>query len=110
MSTSIPTTNAQLYELSQNEKALIQMLFSISMQPKVKDFWKNNSIRVQTMLRKKNEILQEFFVIENETVKMIKETVDGKEKDTPVFNEGKTMEGYEKAMKELMETENTMMI
>lgn len=56
---------------------------------KVKEFWKNNSVRINSMIKKLSDINPAFFEFEGENIKR-------DEKQEAIFIEGKTQSEYEK--------------
>lgn len=97
---NVSITNARLYELHVNRKALLDQLMEIQYLPKVKQFYNDNGIRIDTIIKKKNQILSDFFVMEGGNVKFS----EG-EKPEPILKEGKTKDDYDKTVKEFMDGE-----
>ena len=66
---------------------------------KLKEFYRNNGIRINAVIEKVNALHEKYFIFEGKEVKF---EGDGKERK-PVMKEGMVMVDYEKEFKELME-------
>lgn len=102
-------TNAQLYQLFQEWGQLNRGLIGIMFASKLREFYKNNHLRYQTLLEDLSRLEQGFFEQqEDEKATFGKRTVfreqevDGKKMMLPVLLEGMKLEEYEKAKRELL--------
>lgn len=92
-------TNRNLYGYHQQIEGLNGSIFELFMRGKIADFKKNNGIRINTLLEKMKAIQAEYFIIENDEVKF--EMIEGKKKF--ILLEGKTQDGFDEAVNELMD-------
>jgi len=72
---------------------------------RIRDFYKNNRVKLQSIIDKLHHLQEEFFVIENDKVKMtpLEVTDNVRKEPEPVMLEGKTFKEYEVKYNELME-------
>ncbi len=89
----------QLHEAKENEDVVYFLLGS-----RIKDFYKNNGIKINVILDKIMKIQEMYFVMENDKVKMEKRKLSehAPETDEPVMQIGKVYEDYLTAYNELM--------
>lgn len=99
-------TTRQLFAWHQEIQSMNGSIHHIFNRSKIKEFYNDNGIRIDTMFKKLKEIQTEYFVIENEQIKKEGEGKDAK----PVVQEGKTREEFDKKFNELMDSEITVKI
>ena len=58
-------TYEQLFHLHTNRQALTEYL----MQPKIRQFYNDNGIRIDTMIDKRNKLMKDFFVMDGDKVR-----------------------------------------
>lgn len=100
-----PVTNARLLQLANDDEALMEMFMRMKFMTQKSEWVKNNGIRIETLNKKKNEMLKKYFVIDGDKVKH----TEG-EKPEPVYLEGMNKEDYEKEWTEFAQKENSMKI
>lgn len=105
MPQTIPITNEQLLEVSSNDEALLRLMLKLWFEPKKRDFFKNNGIRVDSVHKKNNDLLNKYFELENGRVKLS----DGEKKE-PVLLEGMTKEAYLEEYKAFAIAENSIKV
>lgn len=91
----------EIMSWSQNGSVLMHFL-----QPKIKQFYNDNGIRLQTAYGKINSLIEEHFELdENKKIKTIEVEKDGNKSQQRVLKEGKSNEEYDKLYMELMDSE-----
>lgn len=103
---NIPVNNQTLYALTKDDNALRDMYLNLWFSPKRAEFYKNNGIRIDTLYKKRNEIVKKYFVIENGDVVSEGEGENAK----PKLREGMKQEDYDAELKTWEEAENTIKI
>ena len=99
-------TNRQLWQYHQDIQTMNPTVIML-MKNRIKEFYKNNGIRIKTITEKIFKLQAEYFEIDED--KRIK-TVEVEGTKTPVLIHGKTVEIYNEAMKNLMEQENLIIV
>jgi len=102
-------TNAQLYQLFVEWGQLNRGLLGALLASKLREFYKNNHLRYQSILEGLSRIEHKYFEQkEDENATFGKRTlfreeeVNGKKAMVPVLLEGMTLEGYEKEKQEFL--------
>ena len=91
-------TNRQLLSMHREIGQLQSSIVGIFLKNKIKQFYADNGIRIESLQEKISKLQQEYFVIENEKIK-----TDGEGKDsTPVMNEGKDKKEFDEKFNKLM--------
>jgi hypothetical protein len=87
-------TNNQLYSYHKELESWKGSVLELFNRVKIKEFYRYNAFRIETLERKLNDMQRKYFVIENEETKY--------EGDKPVMLEGLTLEDYTSELNELM--------
>jgi len=96
--------NMQLYKYHLEITAMKGTVNELFNRSKISEFYKGNSLRINSLLRALNDIRIKYFELdENGQTK-----VD--DKGQPVFKEGMLKEDYEKAHTELMRTQTILVL
>ena len=95
-------TNQTLYQYHLEAQQISKSFQGFLLSSRVRDFYKHNKIRLESLFEKMNGLQQMYFVQEGGKTK---ETKDEKGVLMPVMLEGKTFEQFQAALKELMDVE-----
>lgn len=88
-------TNANLHQFHNEIQSWNGSVLSEFNRQKIKDFYKHNGAKIDTLTKKMQDLTREYFEVENDSVKL-------NEEKKPVLLEDKTMEGYTREFTELM--------
>lgn len=92
-------TNQTLLNIHRETQQLQTTLTGLFLKSKIKQFYTDNSIRIETILGKMQKLQSEFFVIENEKIK-----TEGEDAQ-PVLKEGKDKKEFDDKFDALMKEE-----
>lgn len=108
--TTMNFQNKNLYKFHLELEELKTSVFNFLFKSKIVDFYKNNGLRINTLMEKINEIQKEYFEFEAEGTPLarIKMNIQENSEPLPVLKEGKTMDMYNAAFDELMNRETTI--
>jgi len=98
--------NKDLYRFHLELEDLKNSVYYHLMRGRISDFYKNNGLRVNSMLANINALQTDYFVFENGIVKT--EIKIGEENHTPVMNEGKGYSEYVSKFDALMDSDCTI--
>ena len=110
MANKVNVINSQLMRWHEELKQLSQVgsIFYHFNRSKIKQFYADNSIRIDSVFKKVNTIRNKYFLLNKEGT-IVMEGDEGKEK-TPVFLPDMKKEDYEKEMADLMDAEVSVII
>jgi len=110
MANKVNVTNSQLMRWHDELKQLSQVgsIFYQFNRAKVKQFYSDNSIRIDSVFKKINTIRTKYFLLDKDGT-LVMEGDEGKEK-TPVFLPDMKKEDYDKEMADLMDAEVSVTI
>lgn len=102
--------NKQLYKFHLELDELKTSVFNFLFKSKISDFYKNNGLRINTLMDNINKLQMAFFEFEAEGTPLarIKMSTNENNEPVPVLKEGNTMEEYNAAFDELMNRETTI--
>lgn len=112
----IPTTTGGLIELGTSEDALRKLYFDVKFNTWRDLFIRNNAIKIRSAIKKKNDLIDEYFEMEgegeNKKIKYVSITKEGENEPTsnPVLKEGKTLEEYESEFKKMADKKDSMVL
>ncbi len=95
------TTNNRLLTWHNEIQSLNGSIVAKFLHSKIREFYNNNGVRINSLQDKRSELTKKYFVIEDDKLK----TEGDGENAKPVLIEGKTNEDFENELKELMEKE-----
>jgi hypothetical protein len=105
----VPITNGQLLTLATSEQDLKLFLFEAMMQPKVKEFHKQNQFILHRLHESHQALIEKFFERnEDGSVKMTEEDPEKNILGSPIYKLGMTKELFEVEQKEWSLKEKTM--
>ena len=101
--------NKNLYKYHLELEELKTSVFNFLFKSRIGEFYKNNGLRINTLMESINNLQKDYFVFEAEGTPLarIKMNLENSE-PMPVLKEGKTMEDYNKDFDELMNKECTI--
>lgn len=100
-------TNANLVAMFNEFKNLNRGLLGLMLRSKLREFYQNNYLRYETVVKRLESVETNYFVFESveggkDKVKFEIVNVDGKDIRRPVLLEGATMEDFQKATDDIM--------
>lgn len=109
-------TNAQLYQLFQEWAQLNRGLLGALLSSKLREFYKNNHLRYQSILEGLSKLEQKYFEQKEDANATFgfrtvfrEQEVEGKKLMAPVLLEGMSLEDYEKEKQEFL-NESTVIV
>lgn len=96
------TTKNQLLNYHKQIQGMKGTIYEEFHAPKIREFYRNNGIRIDGINHEIDSLKKSYFVIEDDKIKFEK-TEEGK--NQPVLQDGKTMDEYNKALTDLLNTE-----
>ena len=118
MSQKIPITNGKLLTLTTSEDDLKMFLFEIMMRPKMNEFYKRNSIIINSLHESHQRLINKFFEKNDDGSLKYSENLEGyKDSDgnlvagippSPIYKSGMTQEMFATEQKEWSEKQKTM--
>ena|SRR3990167_2819634 len=100
------TTNKTLLQIHQEIQQMQLSVIGLFLRSKIKNFYSDNGLRIDTLHGKMRKLQSEYFIVENGQIKK-----DGEGKDAqPVLREGKDRKDFEDKFEALMAEETNIKI
>lgn len=100
------TLNRHLYQYHKQIQGLRGNVIELLLKGRINEFYKNNGVRVNTLIEKMASLQKDYYIYEGEQIKT--EEKDGKK--VFVFQDGKTQEQFNAALENLMNQPTTIKI
>lgn len=102
--------NKNLYQFHLQLEQMRESVLYFLLKGRIADFYKYNSVKLNSIIDRMRKLQEEYFVMEDERVKMtpLEVTNDVRKEPEPIMQEGKTYEEYLAKYNELMEKDCTI--